>query len=69
MINCWIDLICQVVESVSILCFYRRWLTTTVPKFLYFLYQPLPPEEENALKQTVQEIIGSGSKVILEQKV
>ncbi|XP_004499874.1 ATP synthase subunit O, mitochondrial [Cicer arietinum] len=30
---------------------------------------PLPPEEENALKQTVQEILGSGAKVKLEQKI
>ncbi|XP_057416378.1 ATP synthase subunit O, mitochondrial [Lotus japonicus] len=30
---------------------------------------PLPPEEEKALKETVQEIIGSGAKVSLEQKI
>ncbi|KAK7271581.1 hypothetical protein RJT34_27607 [Clitoria ternatea] len=30
---------------------------------------PLPPEEEKALKETVQEIIGSGAKVHLEQKI
>ncbi|CAL5201728.1 unnamed protein product [Lathyrus oleraceus] len=29
----------------------------------------LPPEEENALKQTVQEMLGSGAKVKLEQKI
>ena len=30
---------------------------------------PLPPEEEKALKETLQEIIGSGAKVHLEQKI
>ncbi|RDX69134.1 hypothetical protein CR513_51788 [Mucuna pruriens] len=30
---------------------------------------PLPPEEEKALKETLQEIIGSGAKVNLEQKI
>ncbi|CAI8583439.1 unnamed protein product [Vicia faba] len=29
----------------------------------------LPPEEENALKQAVQEMLGSGAKVKLEQKI
>ncbi|ESW20863.1 hypothetical protein PHAVU_005G021000 [Phaseolus vulgaris] len=29
----------------------------------------LPPEEEKALKETLQEIIGSGAKVHLEQKI
>ncbi|XP_061372574.1 ATP synthase subunit O, mitochondrial [Gastrolobium bilobum] len=30
---------------------------------------PLPPEEEKALKETLQEMIGSGAKVHLEQKI
>jgi len=30
---------------------------------------PLPAEEEKAIKETVQEIIGSGAKVTLEQKI
>nr|ACU19599.1 unknown [Glycine max] len=30
---------------------------------------PLPPEEEKALKETFQEIIGFGAKVHLEQKI
>nr|AFK39322.1 unknown [Medicago truncatula] len=30
---------------------------------------PLPAEEENALKQTVHEMLGSGAKVKLEQKI
>lgn len=34
-----------------------------------FSDQPLPPEEERELKETLQEIIGQGKKVKLEQKV
>ena len=34
-----------------------------------FFYQPLPPEEEKELKATLQDIIGQGKKVTLEQKV
>ncbi|MCI14229.1 ATP synthase subunit O mitochondrial-like, partial [Trifolium medium] len=30
---------------------------------------PLPAEEENALKQTIQEMLGSGKTVKLEQKI
>ncbi|CAJ1958845.1 unnamed protein product [Sphenostylis stenocarpa] len=30
---------------------------------------PLPPEEEKAVKETLQEIIGSGAKIHLEQKI
>ncbi|KAK7323476.1 hypothetical protein VNO77_26950 [Canavalia gladiata] len=30
---------------------------------------PLPPEEEKAVKDTLQEIIGSGAKINLEQKI
>ena len=31
--------------------------------------QPLPPAEEKELKDTLQEIIGEGKKVTVEQKV
>ncbi|KAE8697746.1 F-box/WD repeat-containing protein 4 [Hibiscus syriacus] len=34
-----------------------------------FLYQPLPPQEEKELKETLQEIIGQGKQVKLEQKI
>ncbi|KAL8161744.1 hypothetical protein V2J09_013233 [Rumex salicifolius] len=30
---------------------------------------PLPPQEEKELKETLQEILGKGKKVILEQKI
>ncbi|PNX87563.1 ATP synthase subunit mitochondrial-like, partial [Trifolium pratense] len=30
---------------------------------------PLPAEEENALKQTIQEMLGAGKTVKLEQKI
>ncbi|GAU12669.1 hypothetical protein TSUD_121600 [Trifolium subterraneum] len=30
---------------------------------------PLPAEEENALKQTIQEMLGSGKTIKLEQKI
>lgn len=33
------------------------------------LHQPLPPQEEKELKEIIQEIIGAGKKVHLEQKV
>jgi F-type H+-transporting ATPase subunit O len=36
---------------------------------LLFFYQPLPAEEEKELKETLQDIIGKGKKVKLEQKV
>ncbi|GER37902.1 F1-ATP synthase delta subunit [Striga asiatica] len=31
--------------------------------------QPLPPEEEKELKETLQHILGQGTKVIVEQKI
>lgn len=40
--------------------------------FLYlfvFFTQPLPPEEEKELKETLQEVMGKGKKVNIEQKV
>ena len=33
------------------------------------LYQPLPPQEEKELKEALQEILGQGKQVKLEQKV
>ena len=35
----------------------------------FILPQPLPAEEEKELKETLQDIIGEGKKVKLEQKV
>ncbi|XP_021804090.1 ATP synthase subunit O, mitochondrial-like, partial [Prunus avium] len=34
-----------------------------------FYDQPLPAVEEKELKETLQELIGQGKKVILEQKI
>ncbi|KAF7833263.1 ATP synthase subunit O, mitochondrial [Senna tora] len=33
------------------------------------LHQPLPPQEEKRLKETLQAIIGAGKTVLLEQKL
>lgn len=35
----------------------------------FYLFQPLPAEEEKELKQTLQHIIGQGKTVTVEQKV
>ena len=46
-----------------------------VPHDLYLIvmsvitYQPLPAEEEKELKETMQEILGQGKTVKLEQKI
>lgn len=45
-------------------CIFVLWIN-----LLQFHLQPLPPEEEKELKETLQEIIGKGKKVKLEQKV
>lgn len=37
--------------------------------YLLFLYQPLPPQEEKELQETIQDIFGQGKKVTIEQKV
>ena len=36
---------------------------------MFWDQQPLPPAEEKELKETLQEIIGEGKKVTVEQKV
>lgn len=36
---------------------------------IFDFHQPLPAEEEKELKDTLQEILGKGKKVKLEQKV
>jgi F-type H+-transporting ATPase subunit O len=40
-----------------------------VLQLLLFFFQPLPPDEEKELKETLQDVIGRGKKVKLEQKV
>ncbi|GER48639.1 F1-ATP synthase delta subunit [Striga asiatica] len=40
---------------------------STYPELLFL--QPLPPEEEKELKETLQDILGQGTKVKVEQKI
>jgi hypothetical protein len=46
-------------------CFTSWYLEFTVT----LLCQPLPPQEEKELKETLQDIIGHGKTVEVEQKV
>ena len=48
--------------------FCQRLFSALPNLFPLFLYQPLPPQEEKELKETLQDIIGHGKKVKLEQR-
>ena len=58
------SLFCSLVDGSS--C---RLFSALSNSFPFFSYQPLPTEEEKELKETLQDIIGHGKKVKLEQKV
>ncbi|KAF7824551.1 ATP synthase subunit O, mitochondrial-like [Senna tora] len=44
-------------------------IVTTVTKCFKGVLEPLPPQEEKELKETIQAIIGAGKTVLLEQKI
>ena len=45
------------------------FLPLDIENLLLLLCQPLPPQEEKELKETLQDIIGRGKTVQVEQKV
>lgn len=53
---------------IIVVCYFLVVKYLIIVSFVFFT-QPLPPEEEKELKETLQDVMGKGKKVNIEQKV